>query len=512
MSTINSTQNCAASNSRVIHKLFENVAIEHGGDVAMSYRGRAVTYRELDSQASAVAQRLKELSVRPGDIVAVVLPHSIEIVVAFLAILKCGAAYLPLDSSNPPQRSAEFMQAAAVKVVIASEQLDPAFTQDRTVLLTSEFPTSGGIVESFDSQCDDKAYVIYTSGSTGVPKGVVIPHRAVARLVLNTNYVSIERQDRILQLAPPSFDASTFEIWGALLNGATLVPYSGKTLDPNQLKADVYENDITVLWLTAALFNLIADKSIDALRPLRILLAGGDVLNARYVNKVLENIPGITVINGYGPTENTTFTCCHLMTSANKPDGSVPIGKPITGTRVHILDELQMPVPTGTVGELYASGEGVGLGYLNELQNDAFFVDDRIAPGLIYRTGDFVKEDESGELQFIGRRDSLVKVRGYRVSLEEVRTHIVSLEGVLDAIVLKKELIGGDQILVAYVSKREGNDIDATKIRSHLAARIPRYMIPNQIIFDQTLEINENGKIDRTWIQRHLSHGENCIE
>ena len=492
----------------VIHKIFEGIAAEQGGRIAVSFLDREITYRKLNAQANSVARRLRELSVRPGDIVAVVLPHSVELVVAFLGILKCGAAYLPLDEANPPQRNVEFMRAASVNVVIGSEELDAVYGRNRAVLLTSEFASEGAAVESFDSRCDDKAYVMYTSGSTGAPKGVVVPHRAVARLVIKTNYVSIEQHDRILQLAPPSFDASTFEIWGALLNGATLVPYSGKTMDPNQLKSDLRDNGITILWLTAALFSLVVDKASEALGSLRVLLAGGDVLNARHVNKVLDSVPGITVINGYGPTEDTTFTCCHVMTSSNKPDGSVPIGLPITGTRVHILDELRKPVPAGVVGELYASGAGVALGYLNEQHGEAFFVDPTIAPGLIYKTGDLVKEDENGKLHFIGRRDSLVKVRGHRVSLEEVRTHIVRLDGVIDAVVVKKDL-PGDQILVAYVRKTEGSVIDAKTIRQCLAEQIPRYMIPSQFVFDHGLAINANGKIDRAKILRHLVQGSN---
>jgi amino acid adenylation domain-containing protein len=499
------------THEKVIHKVFEGVAAEYGERIAVSFAGRELTYRELDAQANSVARRLKELSVRPGDIVAVVLPHSIEIVVAFLAILKCGAAYLPLDGANPPQRNAEFMRASNARVVIASGRLDAVYTKDRTVFHTSEFATAGGAVESYDSQCDDRAYVMYTSGSTGAPKGVVVPHRGVVRLVTSTNYLSIERRDRILQLAPPSFDASTFEIWAALLNGATLVPYSGKTMDPNQLKSDLRENGVTILWLTAGLFSLVADKAIDAFRPLRILLAGGDVLNSRYVNKVLDHVPGVTVINGYGPTENTTFTCCHAMTASNRPNGTVPIGKPITGTCVHVLDDQLKPVAPGAVGELYASGEGVALGYLNEQHGDAFVYDETIAPGLIYKTGDLVQEHENGELHFIGRRDSLVKVRGYRVSLEEVRTHIVSFEHVVDAVVLKKDMPLGDQILVAYVRLKEGCIMDAKTIRHRLAEQIPGYMIPSHFVFDHALAINGNGKIDRTQILRHLHQGSNDI-
>jgi len=501
-----------AGHERVIHKSFERVAADQGARVALRYQGAEVTYRELDARANSVARLLTQLSVQRGDIVAVVLPHSVEIIVAFLAILKCGAAYLPLDDANPTQRNAEFMRVANVKLVIGPAKLDPAYGLNRTMLRTSEFPAAGESFESVESHCDDKAYVMYTSGSTGTPKGVVVPHRGVARLVTRTNYVSIERHDRILQLAPPSFDASTFEIWGALLNGATLVPYSGAGLDPNHLKRDIRDNGITILWLTAGLFSLVADKAIDALRPLRVLLAGGDVLNSRYVNKVIEHVPGITVINGYGPTENTTFTCCHVMTAENKPNESVPIGKPITGTRVHVLDEMRRPVPAGAVGELYASGEGVALGYLNELPGDAFFADESIAPGLIYRTGDLVQEREDGEYHFIGRRDSLVKVRGYRVSLEEVRAHVVSLEDVVDAVVVKKDLALGDQILVAYVRAREGSELDARALRHRLVGQIPKYMIPSQFVIDHALAINGNGKIDRAQIQRHLLNGSKDIE
>lgn len=496
---------------RVIHKVFEGIVAENGSRVAVSFAGREFTYREIDAQANSAARCLRELSVRPGDIVAVVLPHSIEIVVSFLGILKCGAAYLPLDVASPPLRNAEFIRAANAKVIIGFGQLDAAYGRIGTVLPTSRFAATDGAAESFDSRCDDRAYVMNTSGSTGGPKGVVIPHRGVARLVLDTNYVSIFPQDRILQLAPPSFDASTFEIWGALLNGATLVPYSGKTMDPNQLRREIFDNGITILWLTAGLFSLIAEKAIDTFRPLRVLLAGGDVLNPRYVNKVLEHVPGITVINGYGPTENTTFTCCHAMTARNKPGETVPIGKPITGTRVHVLDDMRRRVASGTVGELYASGEGVALGYLNEHQGGTFFVDESIAPGLIYKTGDLVRVGEDGNLEFIGRRDSLVKVRGYRVSLEEVRMHIVSMAEVVDALVVKNDLSLGDQILVAYVGRTPGSDLDAKELRRYLAEQLPAYMIPSQFVFDDALAVNENGKIDRSKIIRDLRKGSNDV-
>lgn len=497
---------------KAIHRLFEDIVAKHGGRIALGYLGKDVTYRQLDAKANALAQHLTELSVRNGDIVAVALPKSNELVVAFLAILKCGAAYLPLDDANPPQRNVRFLEAANAQVIVGPAELDETYSQGRTIVRPADFASVGERFRSFDSDPEDKAYVMFTSGSTGEPKGVVIPHSGVVRLVRDTNYISIKRDDRILQLAPPSFDASTFEIWGALINGATLVPYSGSVFDPSRLKNDIRENGITILWLTAALFHLVADKAIDALEPLRVLLAGGDVLNARCVNRVLNSVPGITVINGYGPTENTTFTCCHVMTAQNKPIASVSIGRPVTGTRVHILDDSLRPVSVGSVGELYASGQGVGLGYLNERESNAFFFDESVAPGRIYRTGDLVKVDTNGELQFVGRRDNLIKIRGYRVSLEEIRTHILGLEGVVDAIVVKKEIPEGDLILVAYVNRTEGSELDGRSVRRSLSAHIPRYMIPDRIVFDHPLTINDNGKIDKAATLANLTLESENIE
>ena len=486
----------AHAGTRAIHKLYERIAAEHGDRIAISYRGKELTYRELNRLADNAALHLRRLSVQPGEIVAVILPQSIELIVAFLAVLKCGAAYMPLDEANPPLRNAEFIRAANVSVLVCPEQIGPQYKEVRCVVLTSEYTVLPSAEPSFDSQPDDKAYVMYTSGSTGKPKAVVIPHRGIGRLVLNNNYVAIGPRDRVLQLAPPSFDASTFEIWGALLNGATLVPYSSSKIDINRLRVDMRDNHITVLWLTAALFSLVAEMAIDVLRSLRVLLVGGDVVNARYVNKVFDHVPGIVVINGYGPTENTTFTCCHVMTTRNRPGDVVPIGNPITGTHVHVLDDMCRPVPAGTVGELYVSGDGVALGYLDDMDSDAFFRDGAIANGLIYRTGDLVKV-EHGTLLFIGRRDNLVKVRGHRVSLEEVRTHVVSAEGVIDAVIHKREMTSGDQILVAYVRRKEYMGIDSKSIRRHLAARIPNYMIPSLFFFDYELGIKANGKLDQ---------------
>ena len=484
-----------------IHKLFEKQVALNPDYIALKYLDQQLTYKELHERSNYLANYLQERGLQEGEFVAISLSHSIELIVSILAVLKCGAAYLPIDSSNPDKRLEFCLTEAKVRFLISTSSEQKTYYNNRTVITTEDsklFNTPLSKFDSLNSDYNSCAYLMFTSGSTGQPKGALIPHRAVQRLVINTNYIDISPQDNVLQFAPPSFDASTFEIWGALLNGATLVLYSGQGMDPNLFKKDIINNDITILWLTAALFHFVADKFIEVLTSLRVLLAGGDVLNAKYVNKVLEKVSGIHLINGYGPTENTTFTCCHLMTSSNAPDASVPIGKAITGTQIHVLDEMLKPVETGHIGELFTSGAGVALGYLdNSNREDSFFFNPTIASGLIYKTGDLVRENNNGELEFIGRSDNQVKVRGYRVSLEEVKTSIVELEDVSDAAVLVKKFDSGDQLLVAYIQIHEGQELSVKLIKNKLANSLPDYMIPDQFIFNENLPINKNGKIDR---------------
>ena len=327
-----------------------------------------------------------------------------------------------------------------------------------------------------------------------------MPHRAVVRLVKDTNYIDIRADDCFLQFAPVSFDASTFEIWGALLNGARLALYSGSVVDPNLLNREIADNNVTILWLTAALFHLVGTRYGSMLRPLRVLLAGGDVLNPEVVNAVLDAHPGLVLINGYGPTENTTFTCCHRMSSEVRPHSTVPIGKPITGTQVHILDEHRNPVQVGRVGELYVSGKGVALGYLEA--TEAFFSDASIAEGLIYRTGDLVKETLGGVIEFIGRTDNQVKIRGYRVALEDVESSLLQLSEVDSVAVMPQKSSMSEHHLVAYLQPKANVEISAEQIKRELGKAVPPYMVPDVIEFCSELPINKNGKINRAQLGR----------
>jgi len=525
------TKTTSTANETII-EVFERVAAQFPERIAIRNQNLNVqlSYRELNQHANALAAALQKRGVVAGDVVAMAFPHSAEWSVCMLAVLKCGAAYLPLDTSNPVPRLQACLQTANARCVLTG-QADAAssYAEDLPVLsyalsnLESVGSLNGEKLDKLDENVraaqaltsDSLAYVMFTSGSTGKPKAVLVPHRAVVRLVVNTNYVAIKASDAVLQFAPPSFDASTFEFWAPLLNGACLVPYSAKGLDPNRLKQDIAQNNVSVMWLTAALFHLVVERFIEAILPLRVLLAGGDVLNAKFVRKALETIPGLTLINGYGPTENTTFTCCHVMTADNPPQDNVPIGKAITGTNLHILNDELQPVAPGEPGQLYVSGKGVALGYLatelNEAAQQAFFSNSSIASGTIYNTGDLVKALPDGAIEFIGRQDNQVKIRGYRVSLEEIKSHLADIPGVSDVLVLVERYDGGDQLLFAYIkcgdskggsqgansSANQNASLNPKTIKQHLSGTLPDYMIPDRFVFCDELPINENGKLDK---------------
>jgi len=494
-----------------VHQRVDRLAARDPRAIAVESRDGSVTYQELNARATSLARHLMEVGVKADDVVGLSMSRSVDAIVSMLAVLRAGAAYLPLERSSPPARRRRYLEDARVTHVI-SDQDDPEIVDaGRKVVIVNAVNRSPATRSSDSTSLsssvpEDKAYVMFTSGSTGEAKGVVVPHRAITRLVVNTNYIRISREDKILQLSPLSFDASTFEIWGALLNGATLVLSCESVVDPNAIKRDVAERNVTIMWLTAALFHLIGDRYIDAIRPVKILLAGGDVLSPRVVNKVLDEIPGITVINGYGPTENTTFTCCHRMTCENRPSAQgVPIGRPVSGTEAFVLDERLSPVAAGEVGELFASGRGVALGYLNEDSSGSFFRDEKMCEGLIYRTGDLVRENEKHELEFVGRKDNLVKLRGFRISLDGIRQSLLQIEDVVDAVVFARKEEAGEQLLIAYVKRRQGSPLEASEIRRQLRTVVSNYMIPDSIILTEVLPITANGKVDRTLLMSRVN-------
>ncbi|HET6977265.1 MAG TPA: amino acid adenylation domain-containing protein [Pyrinomonadaceae bacterium] len=492
-----------------VAELFEQQVDRDPNAVALIFGHEQISYAELNRRANQLAHHLIDLQVGPDVVVGVLMDRSIEMIVALLGILKAGGAYLPLDPAYPAERLGLILKNAAAPVLLTREHLRDVVSDfhGHTISLDGEAEIlRTRSVENpapfFDSE--QLCYVMYTSGSTGQPKGIGIPHHAVVRLVRDTNWLQFSPTDVFLQLAPLSFDAATFEIWGSLLNGSSLVimPPEQPTLE--ELAAVLRTQKVTTLWLTAGLFHLMVDEQLESLREVRQVVAGGDVLSVRHVQKLLETSDGEGerfVINGYGPTENTTFTCCHRMQAGELVQGhSVAIGKPISNTQVYVLDERMEIVPVGVVGELYIGGAGLARGYHGEAELTAEnFVPHPYSEQRgqrLYRSGDLVRYRAEGELEFVRRRDEQVKVRGYRIELGEVETTLASHSEVKEAAVIVRADGAGGKRLVAYIVAEEPQ-FAVEELRDYLKERLPEYMIPSAFVQLEAMPLTTNGKLDR---------------
>jgi aspartate racemase len=495
-----------------LHQFFEQQVVRSPDALALISQDAQFSYRKLNERANQLAHHLLSLGVGPESIIGICLERSPLLLISLLAVLKAGAAYLPLDHTYPAARLSFMLEDAEVQILLTESELQASIpaTEHLTVLSLDLLDTTlaSYSVENAKTQVEPQnlAYVIYTSGSTGTPKGVCVSHRAVARLVKQTNYADFSSDEVFLQLAPVTFDASTFEIWGALLNGARLVQMPPGIPLPEEIGAAVRQHHVTTLWLTAGLFHLMVDHHLDDLRGLRHLLAGGDVLDIKHVERFVNEASECRLTNGYGPTENTTFTCCHRVRQG-EGGASVPIGRPISNTRVYILDEQLEPVGIGIVGELYTGGEGLARGYLKraELTAEKFIPDPFAAGhgtggggGRLYRTGDLARYLEDGEIEYLGRADSQVKLRGYRIELGEIESQLRQLEGVQAAAVIVREGQGGaGRQLVGYVVGAEGAELSRASVREELRGRVPEYMIPQVLVLLTEMPLTQNGKVDR---------------
>ncbi|HYH81847.1 MAG TPA: amino acid adenylation domain-containing protein, partial [Longimicrobium sp.] len=489
---------------RCIHELFEAQAARTPGAVAVVREGEALSYAELNARANQLAHHLRRRGVGPEARVGICLERGLELVVSLLAVLKAGGAYVPLDPGYPAERLAFMLADAGVAVLVTEEGARGALPVPAGLPVVS---IDGARAEIAAERADAPAlaagprhlaYVVYTSGSTGTPKGVAVEQRSVVRLVRGANYVELGEDEVILQAAPVSFDASTLEIWGALLNGGRLVPVPGTNPSLEELGRLIALHGVTTLWLTAGLFDAMARERLEDLAGVRQLLTGGDVVPVDAVARVRARFPALRLVNGYGPTENTTFTCCHTVGEAWS-GGPVPIGSPVSNTRVYVLGAALRPVPIGVPGELYAGGDGVARGYLGRpaLTAERFVPDPFSAqPGArLYRTGDRVrwKETTSAVLEFLGRTDRQVKVRGFRIELGEVEARLREHPDVRQAVVLAREDVPGVKRLVAYVV----GDAAADALRAHLDARLPVYTVPTAYVLLEALPLTSNGKLDR---------------
>jgi amino acid adenylation domain-containing protein len=492
---------------QTIHELFEAEAAHAPDAVALIHGSEQFTYRELNSRANQLAHHLLARGVVPDVPVVVCLERSVEMIVGLLAILKAGGAYVPLDPAYPQERLTFILEDTRAGVMLSERSLASRAGewQGRVVLVDEEAELiaahSTGNPHATATR-DSLAYVIYTSGSTGTPKGVATTHRGVVRLVRGSAFASFSPAEVFLQLAPVSFDASTFEVWGALLNGASLVVMPPHVPSLEELAAAIRDYRVTTLWLTAGLFHLMVDEQPEALGGLRQLLAGGDVLSAPHVTKALAHLgTGARLVNGYGPTEGTTFACCHVMHAGETfaAGVSVPIGRPIANTTVYLLDAWLNPVAVGVTGQLYIGGDGLARGYLGRpgLTAERFIPHPyaETAGERLYATGDLARQRPGGHIEFMGRIDTQVKVRGFRVELGEVEAILAEAEGVRECVVVAQEDEAGGKRLVGYVVG--DGELSAAELRRVLKERLPEYMVPSEFMQLLEMPLTANGKVDR---------------
>jgi aspartate racemase len=507
----------AYERDKCVHELFEAQAEQQPDAIALKFRDQKLSYSQLNRRANRLARRLQELGVRPDVVVALSLERSLEMVVAMLAVLKAGGAYLPLDPADPQERLAfmlEDLQSPTCQTgptgqtVLLTHKRRPAnipsgnariicLDDDREAIAQqdSQNPKNAATPESL-------AYIMYTSGSSGAPKGVMVPHRGIVRLVRNTNYIKFSREDVFLQFAPSLFDASTFEIWGALLNGAQLVIFPPELPSLAQLGQTIEREKISTLWLTAGLFNQMVDEQPASLRGLRYLLTGGEALSVPHVHKALRELPGCQLTNGYGPTENTTFSCCYPVPADWAGNAAAPIGRPISNTQAFVLDSRLKPTPIGVPGELYLGGDGLARGYLNRQERTAAaFVAipfDKSTATVLYRTGDVARWRGDGRLEFLGRFDQQVKIRGFRVEPGEVEMVLAQHAAVRNAVVLTRGTSPANRHLAAYVALQSGETLEKTGLREFLETKVPHFMVPSEWIQLKEMPLTRNGKVDRS--------------
>ncbi|MGW7486404.1 non-ribosomal peptide synthase/polyketide synthase [Streptomyces sp. NPDC054786] len=451
--------------------------------------GREVTYRQLADWSERVARRLVADGLAAEGRVALLMDRSAALVVAQLAVLKAGGAYVPVDGRAPEERRRMLLDAAGVTAQLTAEEVAAA--------RTAEPAEPAGAPALPPTDPDRLAYVMFTSGSTGTPKAVGVRHRDVAALATDSRFTG-PVCERVLLHSPVAFDAATFEVWSPLLNGGRVVVAPPGAVDAALLRRLATGGEVTALWLTAGLFRLLSQDAPDCFAGLRQVWTGGDVVPAAAVRRVLTACPGLTVVDGYGPTEATTFATSFAMTDAAAVPDTVPIGPPLDDMRVHVLDARMRPVPPGTAGELFLAGEGVARGYLGRpgATADRFVADPSGPPGArMYRTGDLARRRLDGTVEFLGRADDQVKIRGFRVEPGEVEGVLAAHPGVADVAVLAREERPGTKRLVAYVVGHDGLDTEA--MRAYARQTLPDYLVPTAFVPLAALPLSANGKVDR---------------
>lgn len=495
-----------------IADLIERQVERRRDSVAVVFGEHQVSYGELNARGNQLARHLKRLGAGQEQLVGVCVERSIEMIVGMIGILKAGAAYVPLDPSYPYERLALMIADADIRLLLTQERFVPALPECNAeqVRLDSDWDE---VARNSDSgpaitiAPDNLAYVIYTSGSTGRPKGVQATHRGVLRLLLGVDYVHLDEEETVLQAASASFDACTFEVWAPLLHGGRCVLFPDRTPTPQELRLIIREQGVTTMWLTSSLFNVVISEDGAALAGLRQLLIGGEALSPAHVRRARALLPDTRVINGYGPTEGTTFTCCYRIEGCvESGQESIPIGSPISNTTAHLLDGNLLSVPVGVVGELHVGGDGLARGYLNGPDATAEkFIPDHfsgMAGARLYKTGDLSRLRREGCLDFLRRKDRQVKVRGFRVELGEIEAILSCHPDIKEAVVVVCEEKPAEKRLVGYVVPEDQKELQGEQLRAYLGKRLPEHMAPSLFVVLGALPLNRNGKTDRRALEQ----------
>ena len=486
---------------KTIIELFEDQVKKTPNNIAIVFDDKKLTYKELSEKVNALALYLKNNDVKHGDIICMLFDKSIEMIISILSVLKLGACYLPIDLNYPKDRIDYIIEDSQSKIVLSTKNIVSKLPSSISTLYVDldnrdiyNTKSSSINLEFFDPQ--DTAYIMYTSGSTGRPKGVMVKNINVVRLVKNTNFIKFSENERILQTGSIVFDACTFEIWAALLNGFELyIIKKLELLDVSLFQKYLSKNNISILWLTAPLFNQLCESNPQMFNNVKYLLTGGDVLSPKHINMVRSANPNLTIINGYGPTENTTFSTCFTIDKTY--ENTIPIGKPIANSTAYVVSPNGSLMPIGFAGELWVGGDGVSSGYFNnpDLTNEKF-IKNPFGNGMIYKTGDLVKLLPDGNIDFIGRIDNQVKIRGFRVELSEINNILSKFNNIKECTTIIRDIQNKKTICSYFTSKDEIN-ISEKEIKNYLKEYLPNYMIPTYISQLDKMPLTVNGKIDK---------------
>lgn len=487
-----------------VHQLFEAQVESTPDSVAVVHQGQQLSYAELNERANQLARHLTVLGVGPEVLVGLFLERSLELVIGVLGILKAGGAYLPLDPGSPRKRLRLMLDDTRAPVILTKSGIKDRLPsgEEKVLSLDTEahqWQDCAGTNLPQLATAADMAYVMYTSGSTGTPKGVMVTHRGIARLVCNNNYIQLDSTDAVAHVSNPAFDAVTFEIWGALVNGSRLTIIPGDiVLDPSRLADELRRGDVSTLFMTAALFNEVIRARPSAFAGLKQVLFGGEAADPHWVRECLHAGGPQRLLHVYGPTEATTFATWHPVATVAPGQRTIPIGRPIANTTAYVLDRHLQLVPVGVAGELHIGGDGLARGYWQrpELTAGHFVSHPFVAGERLYKTGDLVRYLPDGNLEFLGRLDTQVKLRGFRIELGEIESLLTQQQQVRAAVVLLREDMPGDKRLVAYVVA-QAEPININELRAALNYHLPDYMIPADFVDLPALPLNLNGKIDR---------------